>query len=195
MPPANIAKIPQNQLNALPLTDAATAAAGGDIVVLGNSISRYWSPVTTGVNASVFANDANGFPVMVSNFLDVRGCRSFVLLLRRAFTGVGIALANITCTYQFRFSSGETPLTSLGATQNVGFLAMNVLPGLNVISFPAFQNANEVQTHAFPFDTGQETATGFSGTKVIGTDVRFVYTATGAIAATNTFSLAIWGSG
>jgi hypothetical protein len=194
MPPTNISKIPQNQLDALPLTDAATAAAGGDIVVLGNTISRYWSPTVTGINGTPFANDANGFPVIVSNFLDVRGCRTFTMLMRRAFVGVGIALANFSAFAQYRFSTGETPLTSLGATQNAQLLAMNLLGNCNnPLTFGAFQNANEVQTIAIPFDLGQETSTGNNGPKIVGTDVRIVFVATGAIAATNTFFLAMWG--
>jgi len=196
MPPTVTGKTPQNQLDALPLTDAATAAQGGDIVILGNSISRYWSPTVLAVNGIGFTTDPNGFFYLPTAFLDVRGCRSFAMLLRRINTTAlpQLALPSMTVYMQYRFSNGEVPLISLGAIQNQRYIAAAQINSIPIV-FPTMQVQSEVQTAFRGWNTGQEGGgAGEVQSQSLGTDVRFFILSATAPTAPNTFSMALWGS-
>jgi len=191
--PNNIGNMPQNQIDALPLFSADTAAKGGIISIFAGSFTRYLDGPTTGINGSAFATDANGLVFIVSDFMDLRGCRSFAILLRRAFVGVGALLQGINVWVQYRFTTAEVPLTSFApAAANQEYLGMFLL-GFQPITFPAFGAAGQVQTSYRGWNTAQ--ASGVGGMpQSLGTDCRLVLIANGAIAATNTFTMTLWGA-
>jgi hypothetical protein len=86
----NIGNTPVNQLNALPLVTAQSVGDPGEIVVVGNTIIKYWSPVAlfgSGIgNAGFAGNVADPFQPgarsgIVTNFIDVRGCNYFAFTM------------------------------------------------------------------------------------------------------------------
>jgi hypothetical protein len=93
-----IGNTPINQLNALPLVSAQSVGDPGDVVVVGNTIRRYWSPVAllgaSSGNAGVAGNVADPFqPGARSGFitlmLDITGCNFFtcIMVMRAATAG------------------------------------------------------------------------------------------------------------
>jgi len=194
MPPTVISKMPQNQLDALPLIDAGTVANSGDVQILGNRITRYWSPTALGLSGAAFVSDggAGGGTVLATPFLDVRGCRAFTILLRRINVLLAAALPDFFLWGQYRFSTGEVPLFDGSGdrlTYLEGYLVNNI-----TISFPAMQTAGEVQTATRGWHVGQEPLAA-DQPQTIGMDLRVVVTCTVAPAVANTFSMAIWGVG
>jgi hypothetical protein len=107
-------KIPVNQLNALPLVTADQAAAGGDVIVQGSTITRFWSNTVLGMGTT-FTNLGGGGSAMSSVQLDVTGCSRFALVLTRTVTGVGGDAADLFAVY---LSYGD-------------LAGNNELPGLN----------------------------------------------------------------
>jgi hypothetical protein len=198
--PTTIAKIPQNQLNALPLTDAATAAAGGDIVVLGSAITRYWSPTVLGVSGArrTGPEAVSGYFALVTPYLDVRGCSQFVVLLQRnGGTGVGAIGTSATCSFQYRFATTDTqPFGQNGGVGDNAIGKSNV--GGGAIPFPsvAAQPLPQYNVRAFSLAV----VTGSAGvSNMIGTDVRIIIdwsTTDPEVGAGGTvfFSIAMWGA-
>lgn len=194
MPPPVIGKTPNYQLWALPLQDAATAAAGGDIVILGNTITRYWSPTVLGINAVSMVDDGTGHFYLLTGFLDVRGCRSFVLMVRRTISDSSAqpaiaAAANPNLRYQYRFSNAENPPAFYAGGDN-----FKMVLTLNAVTaqFPAI-GAGESQTIFQSWDLAGGNA---SPSITIGTDVRFqLYSSTNNPGALNQWTVAMWGSG
>jgi len=76
-------RIPANILNGLPLVTATTAADPGDIQIVGNTLTKQWSPSQLGISdtARTVDPDTGGGALLLSNYLDVRGCSAFVFLL------------------------------------------------------------------------------------------------------------------
>jgi hypothetical protein len=122
-------KIPQNQLDALPLpTD--TTSNGGEVYNVGNTMVRYWSPSDTGIGGvalTVDPGDAiSAKTYLLTNWLDVRGCSAFQGVLTRkvqeSVPGAGDAAAQDSVTpfvmnSQYKSGTGVQPPTGvLGIT-------------------------------------------------------------------------------
>jgi hypothetical protein len=193
-----IGNMPQNQIDALPLISADTAAAGGAISLVGGNFTRYWSPTTLGLVAATPAAAGGATFWLVTPFLDCRGVRSFKMLVRR-FNTTGLpqaALAGNASIYQqYRYTSAEVPLLSQGAAENLSSIGINVIANSGIIGyFPALQTQGEVQTAAFGWSEAlSDSAAGNSTTVTMGTDVRFMVGFSVLPAAANTFGVALWG--
>jgi len=98
MPGINIGNTPINQLNALPLVTAQSVGEPGEVVFLGNTVVRYWSPTALlGAalgGAGVAGNVADPFEPgarsgFVTNFIDVRCVNFFtcIMVMRAAVAG------------------------------------------------------------------------------------------------------------
>ncbi len=98
----NIGNTPINQLNALPLTSAQAVGTPGDVIILGNTIIRFWSPTdllgSGPGNAGIAGNVADPFQPgarsgFVTSFLDVRGVNFFtvIMVMRAATAGNDLA--------------------------------------------------------------------------------------------------------
>jgi len=110
-----IPKVPQNQIAALPLIDFNTSAAGGDVIILGNSITRFWSATVLGMPGN-FVNIAGGASELRSNVLDVTGCSRFVLLVTATIGIGGYAGQTIEPHIQFQNSAGLSEVNTSAAT-------------------------------------------------------------------------------
>jgi hypothetical protein len=92
-----IGNTPINQLNALPLVSAASVGDPGDVVVVGNTIRRYWNTAALMGGASaagIAGNVADPFQPgtrsgWITPTLDVTGCNFFtvVMVMRAATAG------------------------------------------------------------------------------------------------------------
>jgi hypothetical protein len=98
-----IGNTPINQLNALPLVSAQSVGDPGDVVVVGNTIRRYWSPAallgSSLGNSGVAGNVADPFqPGTRSGFitlmLDVTGCNFFTIIMVMRAATAGNDLGN-----------------------------------------------------------------------------------------------------
>jgi hypothetical protein len=195
-----IGNMPQNQINALPLISADTAAAGGAISIVGGNFTRYWSPTVLGLVGVQPAAAGGATFWMFSGFLDTRGVRAFKILVRRlngAALGANTAaiVGSIQIFQQFRFTSAEVPLLSQGATENLSSLAINTIANSGIGGFfPALQTQNEVQTAAFGWDSPLgDSAAGNNANVTIGTDVRIMVGFQNLPNVNNTWSVALWG--
>jgi len=199
MPASQLGAMPETQLNALPLMTAQAAASGGTVSLgLGGGITRFWDAATLGISAVNFAGDANAWPVLLSGFIGVYGCRSFSLLLTRTNAGIGIALSSIDVRIQYRLSATDVPPTSFGAaTQSPNFTgSSSVHPAGTGIVFPLMQAAAEVQRALIGWDDATIANAGvYNGTAaMLGDNVRlFLNIPVGAgPAAGNLFSASLW---
>lgn len=190
-----IGNMPQVQIDSLPLISADVAAAGGVISIVGGNFTRYYSPTILGVSSVNAATNGGATFWLTTNFLDVRGCRSFMMLTRRHNTtalpqgGIG---GGIALYYQMRFTSAENPAQSKGATENLAVCAINVISN-SQIAFPALQTLGETQTVLFGWNVALGgSGAGNSGNLSIGTDVRFMVGFANDPGVLNTFSLALW---
>jgi hypothetical protein len=193
--------MPAIQLNSLPLFTAQAAATGGTVSLgLGGGLTRFWDPVTLGISAVNFAADANGFIVLLSNFISVFGCRSFALILRRTNVGVGLALSPLEVRIQYRISAADVPATSFGAaTQDVQYTgSVTAQPGGTGVIFPLMEAAGEDQRALVCWDSSSIANGGApNGTvAMIGDQVRlFLNIGSGGLpAGGNLFSAYLWGT-
>jgi hypothetical protein len=155
MPATQLGALPANQLNALPLQTAQAVASGGVANRNpGGGITRFWDSATLGMVATSPTQDGNGHWVMVSNFIDVYGCRRFSLLLTHTRTVLGAPLVGaLTVQFQKRLNATDIPPTSLGLASNIDFTGSDYVgAGCVRVVFPALQVANEVQRALIGWD-------------------------------------------
>lgn len=195
-----IGKTPQNQLNALPLQDADSAAAGGQIQIVGGSMVRYFDAVTLGLNgvgASTFTSGAFQDFGLVTPFLNLIGCNKFNIVIRANTTIARAALPAIHPQYQMRMGVSDNPpvLYANGAGIQQGANGVLLL-GSTGLTFPA-TSGTESQTGVIAFE-GPQVANN-SGVQApstftpFGSDVRFLLTSLGAsFPAQTTFTVNIW---
>lgn len=129
-----IGNTPINQLNALPLVTAQSVGTPGDVVILGNTIIRFWTPTDLlGAGpggAGIAGNVADPFQPgarsgFVTNFIDVRGVNFFTcIMVMRAATAV---------------NDLGTPNWLVAAQHaGIGLNGLAVTPGGGLNSDPAF---------------------------------------------------------
>jgi len=194
-----IGKTPVNQLNALPLQDADSNAAGGTLQVVGGTITRYFSPAVLGINGASFTPDTLNCTI-VSPFLDLRGCSKYTVALRlpRVTAGGLGQITNVFCHFQTRMGASDTPIlyNINGGGQldlvGSGWIAFNN----NAQLFDTASNGT-VQTVVWSLSESGP-SDGRSTSLVLGSDVRLIFathTATaGSPNASNLFSAQLWAS-
>jgi hypothetical protein len=128
---------PKVQLDSLPLISAVAAQAPDNYVTIGNKVSRYWSPASTGISAVNFAVDPElgTASALFTNFLDFTGMNEYVALLVLS-EAAATALHNIVLRIQYRTPGGVTlphsGTTGQGSFTNVG----NRTPNAGALGFP-----------------------------------------------------------
>jgi hypothetical protein len=194
--PATLGNIPQNQVDAFPVNQGYGT---GTISFVGGTVLRFWTPAETGVSQIAAATAGGATFWLPTNFLDVSGCRTFHILVRRHNTTAlpqGALGGAVAAYYQYRFTATETPALSKGATENLAACAIQVVGNSNFIgSFPALQTLGETQTASFGWDISTpDSAAGNNGQTSFGTNVRFMVGFSNDPGANNTFSIALWAS-
>lgn len=112
MPP-NIGKMPQNQIDALPLLSADAVSDPGDTVVIGSQLIRHWTPARVGINGAsrtAYVNMPTRSATPLGLPLDFSGMNSFTFSISRQ---VNSAAADTTATPFLRaspISVGQSPL-------------------------------------------------------------------------------------
>lgn len=190
-----IGKTPVNQLNALPLQDADTNAAGGSLQIIGGAIVRYFDGTALGINGATAAT-VNTKVCLVTNYLDLRGCSKYMFALRRTTpSGIVAALPVASLQIQMRLSASDTP--SAGYVNGGLNDVMNSIVSVSSATqtFPATLGAADAETALWAWDSGVSTGVGVGLGTMIGSDCRLIVTwSTNPVAATNLFSATLWAS-
>jgi hypothetical protein len=100
----------QNQVDSLPLITATDAAAPDAIFLVGQKITKLWTPTTTLINGSNYGadpDDAAG-SALFTPFLDVRGCNEFVAIMVCTVPNIGSTESGVaqTLIIQYRTPGG-----------------------------------------------------------------------------------------
>jgi hypothetical protein len=89
-------KLPQNQLDALPLISAADLIGQvvdpGQVSIVGGSVVRWWSPIALGLKDVNFVDDpdhAGANTRLLTPFLDLSGMQQFILVVNRRCLAAG----------------------------------------------------------------------------------------------------------
>jgi hypothetical protein len=126
---------PQVQLDSLPLITAQQVGDPGEVVVIGNSIIKHWTPAQLGVVA-VSGNtgdpDKAGALGFVTNIIDVRGCSFFrLVMVRRTDALIHDQTTNLNISWQMKGTSNGT---SQGVTPRTGDGGRISWPQVGVLS-------------------------------------------------------------
>lgn len=179
-------KIPQNQIFAFPIQTLESAAAPGEITIIGNDMTRYWSSAAL---AMAFANVSTG-SLAVSNPLDFRGISRLLLLVKRFFTVDRTDNITVGLTYNFSDGTAASNLdlfnvangvqTFQQAGTNIALAAQNpmVLSYAFYAGMPINKSANGI-----PF-----------GGVLLGTSGRLFCQNVQPVIGTDTFSFEAWAS-
>jgi hypothetical protein len=192
-----IGKTPVNQLNALPLQDADSAAAGGQIQVVGGSMVRFFDANTLALNGVPMTTfTAGGFSDvgLVTPFLNCVGCTKYMVAIRTTNVGARGALPTIHVQAQMRMGASDNPAVvyanAAGLQQAANAWIFLSSTGL---VFPATVAGNEPQTILFAWESTAASNSNPGQFTVFGSDIRFLFSTTGAVvAAQNLFSVNIW---
>lgn len=142
-----IPRIPINQQDAFPILTVEQTASPGDIQLVGNTLTRYFSPAIMNINNIVMTAGAGGedggaLGFMRSNALDLRGCRAFAMVLTRilaanqADPGEQVKVYAEVVNYQSTFQPGSFP--SLLNTIKVGAITLGTqgnTAGTQIVAF------------------------------------------------------------
>lgn len=192
-----IGKTPQNQLDALPLQDADSAAAGGEIQIVGGSIVRYFSASVLGLNgvvASTFVSGAFSMSGFVTPYLNCVGCAKYMILVRAATSIARGALPAMFIAAQQRFGIADAPAVVYANGAGLQQAANGyVFMSSTNITLPA-TSGTENQAALFCWDPTLPGNNGPDLFTVFGSDIRFFinFSSAAAPAGTNTFSVQIW---
>jgi hypothetical protein len=200
--PSVIGKTPVNQLNALPLVTADATANPGDVLVVGGTVTRFWSPTNTGINGASFAGDPDDTSALAifSNFFDVTGCNRFQMVLSRIAdtlandTAADVAAVAITLLVQYR-ALGVNPRTGspVGTTDSWQVGAVTPRGGNNLPVGQRTYPMTQVIVKNFGLANDNPSAGATQGT-MMGTDCRLWLRATAAPGTGITYSVSLWGS-
>jgi hypothetical protein len=178
-----VGKTPQNQLDALPLLDADTAAAGGELNITGSSLTRFWSAAVLGLGSN-FAL-VGGVGIMVSNLLDVRGCSAFSLIINRSFVAGGDVSHDVDLYILWATVSGvaESMADAGSLTDHTRMMRWSYLIG-DATPFVLGRGWDRSTLSAISQVTGA----------MVGTRVRIVLRSSIAPNANQTYAVELWGA-
>jgi hypothetical protein len=186
--------IPKTQLDALPLIDADTASSPGGLEIIGGRVCKYWSPAATGINGTYMITDplaAGSKLMMLSNWLDVRGCTAFQLVVtRRAVDAGNDKLHGIGITPQYRDAAGN-----VGLTGNAGLATQGQIGAITTIVNPlAPLGYPWVNTFGYQLVRAAMAYGSVADNTIMGNKVRLWFSdTTSTLRAGETFSLEIYG--
>lgn len=177
-------QIPKTQQDALPIQTIA-AANSGDIQVVGNTISKFWSGPALNMGNSV--SEAANFSYY-SNQLDVRGCWRFALVLTYTTTGaIWPAITTLNLFWLYGSSGGLFPTL---VTPGVSFIIR-----MNNAGAPALPVASsQVITLTWCDGGPQPTNQAAGGMATIGTSFKLCLQANVNTPAGGTLVGELWGS-
>jgi hypothetical protein len=180
-------QIPKTQQDALPILTIAQASAG-DIQLLGNSITKFWSSAALNMP---FSNISTG-SIAYSSTLDVRGCTKFALVVKRTFTVDG---ADVIKPFVIYGDSGG----SFPAAADIFTILGSTNPYLSTSSFSINVAGPSPLIVAFTWGDGTSgwvsPGAGTVGVGIaIGTSVRVALTNSVPTSANRTFSVELWGA-
>jgi hypothetical protein len=178
-------QIPKTQQDALPIQTIAQASSG-DIQIVGNTMTRFWSSTVLNMGAEV---SEQGVFNHYSNQLDVRGCNSFTLVVKRV-TGANAqaAVANVALYWLYGSSDGVFP--SLAAVPSLStYPRMNATNGWGALGV----TSTDVQQLSWTNGGVQPTNYSGAGMATVGTSFKIVLSLSVAISAAESYTFEMWG--
>jgi hypothetical protein len=190
--------IPLNQQDAFPLQSIAAAQQATDVQVIGGMVTKYFGPSATGVFAAAVTTDANGHRFCASNYLDMMGCNVGAALISRNDTAAAPLAAP---AFQLLMQYRATPITVMPTSNALGGGSINLdqcgMIGIHTTLFTFAASTAPITEYALiSWGPSTDAGTGAVPSPVsVFADVRFFISfGTNTPAATNRFSLSIWGS-
>lgn len=179
------AKIPINQQNALPILTIDQTASPGDMQIIGNTMTKFWSSSVLGG----FVTNG-GASLWLSPQLDVRACSRFAIVMKRTYSVDRTNSGFLFVDYAF----------SDGTANSAATIASN--PGSQLLRIGSWSLPLALPSpFVFAFqwtDPGAVTGTGagpganpYGAT--LGTNIRFCITNAQPIVGTDTIVLEMWG--
>ena len=176
-----IGKTPVNQLNALPLQDANSAAAGGVLQVIGGTLLRYFDGPTLLISGTAMTTFASIEDALVTPYLDLRGCTKFIFSLSvvNNVAARGVAMSAIKLKMQVRMGIADTPPVvyvnnnGAGSRDDTNNALWNVTNQSHIFSVTGI--AGEVQRAVWAWESST-TSVDTSVATVFGSDIRFIVT-------------------
>ena len=142
-----LARVPQNQIDALPVVTIESVGDPGQTVVIGKTLVRYWPPAQTGINgqsSNVADPRTAGRVYLLSNYLDFSGCTIFSCLLGVKITAIGGDGAQTWNVHPLPLVStvdgAIDPVPDLPGPSNrnlTGSYAVTAIPTVGTLIFPA----------------------------------------------------------
>lgn len=205
----NVAGLPANQQDALPLQTIAQALQPTTQSLVGSAVSKYWSDTDLGISGAVPSTMAVGggnVYYLATPFLDLRGCKWFTFLFERlAHTDNGTSALQYATAFtlyaQYRTSPSDTPPIMLEVSSGSvsgslsGYVGLGPYTGLG--NFGASDN-NVRQREAITFGATFAQNGGNAPQLAIGTDARLIVNWSTSNPRTghdaSTFSAWLWGA-
>lgn len=129
-----VGNTPVNQLNALPLINAAAVVTPpSEQVIIGGNVVRSWNATSLGLNGVQRVNDGVGGSNLFGPFLDMRGMNSGSLVVVRSAAAAGIDATGMSVYFLYRISGfGNQPSNNLiGAySKQVAGFTWNATPAI-----------------------------------------------------------------
>ncbi len=153
-------KLPANQLNALPLQTPEAAADPGEVLTVGGTINKHWTPTVLGISNAPYAIAAapNGYGSrgFVSNTIDTTLVMFFTIMMMRDLPTVAEAALRTWKLYfqpQFDAGAGGQQFYASLVDGTGGSLREQSLVLIDTIQFhdiaPAFSVGKQVATRSF----------------------------------------------
>jgi len=179
-------KIPQNQLDALPLLDADIAAAGGEIQIIGNQLTKFWASSVLAFPAAWVAHPVSG-SFLLSAQLDMRAVSRFSLIGKRTFVAGG----DVAQTFQFYLLYGMSDGTFELITDNAALRHRMIID----ITIPIGTPTPFVFSCLWADGAGASLGTGAgSSIATVGARVKLCITNTILNNANQTYAFELWGA-
>lgn len=180
--------LPQNQLDSLALR-TATAAAIGDSIVIGNTLTRYWSPAVLGMGSNFVDLPISGGSALVSAAINVAGCASFCLVMARTVNNAAGDVAEVMDLYHtYGHSNGSYENLDVSLTNRRRMFTQLAIPG-------ALGAPPRTDIFSCTFNNGVLQAGGWgSGVSFIGQNVKVAIRRTAVSNPNQSYSCELWGA-
>lgn len=185
--------LPANQRKSIPLIDGSQIGVPGVLEIFGGRATKYWNPVATGINGSAMTLDPDysfsGRLLLLSRWLDVRGCSSFQFVMTRsAADAPNDKLHGLGMYIQYRDALGNT-----GRTGDYGVMTQKQMGSFTTIIKPAWAAYPWANTFGYQLVMAPVNPNSHISV-MMGSAVRIWFTeTTGTYRAGETFSLEIYG--
>jgi len=127
IPPTNI-YVPITQQDALPLFQLGLAGAAGYFVSFAGTVFRYWPPLVLNFGVPTLNVPLLASYGIVSETLDLRGCRELALVTKRVVPGVAPVGYSLKIYVWPQFSDGAAALFTADVQESLNAFTTSLAP-------------------------------------------------------------------